>query len=390
MYAFRKPFTAATYEDVAGWEYGVDFKIAAILAQAIGYAFSKFIGIRLIAEMRPSHRSGAILGLVFASWLALLGFAVLPAPYKVGAMLLNGLPLGLIWGLVFSYVEGRRTSELLGALLCASFILSTGVVRSVGMWLMASWQVPDLWMPAATGAAFLPLLAVSVWGLSRVPPPGLLDELERTRRGPMSREARRAFLRQHAPALIALVAAYVLFTAMRDFRDSFSAEIWAATGYAKDSLVFTASEAPVALLTLAALGLIMLVRDNRRALLVIHAVVGVGALLIGLSTAAFSMGLLSPMAWMVLSGTGLYLGYAPFNAMLFDRLIAATRQVGTAGFLIYVADAAGYLATVALLLVRNFAAPQIAWLDFYMNSAYVTSICGVLLTLVAALHFRAR
>ena len=41
-------------------------------------------------------------------------------PWNVAALFLNGLPLGLIWGLVFGFMEGRRTSEVLGAILCAS------------------------------------------------------------------------------------------------------------------------------------------------------------------------------------------------------------------------------------------------------------------------------
>ncbi len=57
---------------------------------------------------------------------------MIPAPWNVAALFLNGLPLGLIWGLVFGFMEGRRTSEVLGAILCASFILSSGVVKSVG------------------------------------------------------------------------------------------------------------------------------------------------------------------------------------------------------------------------------------------------------------------
>jgi hypothetical protein len=36
--------------------------------------------------------------------------------------------------------------------------------------------------------------------------------------------------------------------------------------------------------------------------------------------------------------------------------VAATGRAGTAGFLIYVADANGYAGSVALLLIKNFAA----------------------------------
>src|SRR5882757_4140406 len=128
MYAFRKPFSVALFTDVPGWHFALDYKIALVLAQVLGYAVSKLIGVKLIAEITPNKRAVAILVLIFLAWLALILFALVPAPWNVCAMFLNGLPLGLIWGLVFGFMEGRRTSEVLGALLCASFIVSSGAV----------------------------------------------------------------------------------------------------------------------------------------------------------------------------------------------------------------------------------------------------------------------
>jgi hypothetical protein len=78
MYAFRKLFTAATYEHVSGWPFALGYKIALILAQVAGYALSKFIGVKVISEIHPSRRPPAIIGLIGLSWLALLGFAVIP------------------------------------------------------------------------------------------------------------------------------------------------------------------------------------------------------------------------------------------------------------------------------------------------------------------------
>src|SRR6202012_559943 len=166
MYAFRKPFAAASFDHVAGWHYALDFKIALVLSQLIGYALSKFIGIRVIAGMNRNYTAAAILGLIGAAWLALIAFAVVPAIFKVPAMFVNGLCLGVIWGLVVSYMEGRRPTEILGAVLCASFIVSSGAVKSVGILLIQLLHVPVFWMPAATGLLFVPLLLASVWGLS--------------------------------------------------------------------------------------------------------------------------------------------------------------------------------------------------------------------------------
>jgi hypothetical protein len=387
MYAFRKPFSAATFAVVPGWTFALDYKIALVIAQVAGYALSKLIGIKIISELDPAKRASAIIVLILLAGLSLVLFAVVPPPWNVAAMFLNGLPLGMIWGLVFGFMEGRRTSEVLGAVVCASFIVSSGAVKTVGKLVMADWHVSPFWMPAVVGALFLPLLFVSVWMLSALPPPDALDEAARVRRAPMGGAARSRFLAEYGVGIGLLVVAYVLATALRDFRDNFAAELWTGLGYSNGAAIFTASELPVAVLALGALGLIMIVRDNARALMVIHAVVVAGLVLLGGSTLAFHAGWIGPIAWMILSGAGLYMAYTPFNAMLFDRMIAVSGRIGTAGFLIYVADASGYFGSCALLIWRNFGLTRLDWLQVFTASAYGTSILGMVLVSASALFF---
>ncbi|HEX3365510.1 DUF5690 family protein [Phenylobacterium sp.] len=387
MYAFRKPFSAATFETVPGWHFTLDYKIALVLAQVAGYALSKLIGIKVISELSPAKRGVAILLLIGVSWLALVGFAVIPAPWNVAMLFFNGLPLGMIWGLVFGYMEGRRVSEALGAIMCASFILSSGIVKSVGSWLMTSAHVSEFWMPAAAGAAFFPLLLVSVWLLGQLPPPNAADEAQRVKRAPMSAAERAAFLAVYWPGIVLLTASYILLTAFRDFRDNFAAEVWTALGYGHESGVFTQSELPVAAISLVALAAVMGIRDNLKALMVVHAIVVAGFLLLGACTWAFEAHLISPLAFMIAAGAGLYMAYTPFNAMLFDRLVAFSGRIATAGFLIYVADASGYLGSAALLVWRNFGAVKLDWLRFFILSAYATSVVGAVFAAAAAMYF---
>ncbi len=390
MYAFRKPFTAATFEGVPGWHFALDYKIALVLAQVAGYALSKFIGVKVISEIQPRHRAWAILGLIGVAWLALVAFAVIPAPWNVLALFVNGLPLGMIWGLVYGFMEGRRVSEILASMMCASFIVSSGVVKSVGVWLMQTWHVDRFWMPAATGSLFMPLLLLSVWVLSQLPPPSARDEAERVRRAPMTGAERIDFLKTYGPGLFAIVFAYILLTAFRDFRDNFAAEIWTALGYGGEAGIFSASELPVAIIALVGMAAVIVVRDNRRALTIIHAMVAAGFALLGLSTLAFQAHLISPLIWMILAGSGLYIAYNPINAVLFDRLVAVSGRVANAGFLIYVADASGYMGSVALLLWRNFGQASLNWLQFFTMGAYVTSLIGVAATALAAIYFYRR
>jgi hypothetical protein len=390
MYAFRKPFSVAIFGAVPGWHFMLDYKIALVLAQVAGYALSKLIGVKLISEFDPAKRAGAIFKLIVLSWVALLAFAWVPAPWNVVALFFNGLPLGMIWGLVFGFMEGRRTSEVLGAILCASFILSSGAVKSVGKLLLDVGHVSPFWMPAAAGAIFFPLLAVSVWALSVLPPPNAADETARVRRAPMDAAARSSFLSRYGTGIALLVICYIMITAIRDFRDNFAAELWTALGLGREAAVYTASELPVAVIALTVLAVIIVVRDNMRALLVIHGVVVAGLAMLGLSTLAFQSGLLSPLTWMILSGAGLYMAYVPFNAMLFDRLIAASGTVGTAGFLIYVADASGYLGSCALLVWRNFGLVQFNWLQVFTAAAYATSVLGTGFVVLSGIFFYSR
>jgi hypothetical protein len=187
-----------------------------------------------------------------------------------------------------------------------------------------------------------------------------------------------------------LVAGYILLTAIRDFRDNFAAELWRGLGYHDVAAVFSASELPVAVISLIALGSIMVIRSNLRALMVMHGVIVGGAVLLGVSTILFQLGVLAPLPWMILTGAGLYLAYTPFNAMLFDRMIAAIGKAGNAGFLIYVADASGYCGSVAVLLWRSLAESRMNWLTFYTDFAYVTAIVVGVLTALSALTFATR
>jgi len=386
MYAFRKPFAAGHYAHAMGWDFLIDYKTSLLIAQVLGYTIAKFVGIKVIAEIGRGGRAAMVIGLITLAWLALIAFALIPAPWTVGCLFANGLSLGMIWGLIFSYMEGRRISDMLGAILCASFIVSSGVVKSVAGWLMLH-GVSEEWMPAATGVLFFPLLFASMWVLEHLPAPDAADEAARTARVPMNGAERAAFLRDHGMELVLLVLGYVLLTAMRDFRDNFAAELWAGLGYAKDPGVFSASELPIGVVVLGVLGALVVIRSNRTALLAMHGVIVFGAVLLAVGTLGFQLKILSPLAWMILTGAGLYFGYTPFNAMLFDRMIAALGRAGNAGFLIYIADSSGYAGSVALLLYRSLAAPKMAWISFFTTACYVTAAVVTVLTLISALVF---
>jgi hypothetical protein len=386
MYGFRKPFTAASYANLQLW--GIDYKIVLVISQVAGYALSKFIGIRVISSMDGSGRARTLLGLIAIAHFALLGFALTPFPYRAGWLFVNGIPLGMIWGIVFGYLEGRKITEVLAAAISVNFIISSGLVKSLGKSLLDSGTSSEWWMPFVTGLIFIPFLLVSVWMLEQLPPPTPADRESRSARDKMSRVDRRKLWTKYEPGFLLLIGGYMLLTMMRDIRDNFAVEIWAELGFAGQPAILTTAEIPVAILTLAGLGALMLVKDNFKAFWVNHFISIGGALILIAATALYQYHLISPVAWMISSGLGLFMPYIIFNGMLFERLLAAFREKANVGFLIYLADAFGYLSSVLILLWRNFGFARMSWLIFYQSLCYLGSAIFTVLLLASWVYFR--
>jgi len=293
----------------------------------------------------------------------------------------------MIWGVVFSYLEGRKTTELLGAGLCVSFIFSSGFVKSVGKWLILDFGVSEFWMPSFTGLIFVLPLLLFVFLLDQIPNPNPEDLAERTERKPMSGSERWKMFKSFSLGLILLIVAYMVLTAFRDFRDNFAAEIWNSLGYGSSAEIFTLTEIPISFVVLVGIGLMILIRNNFKALMVNHFIIILGFFLIGASTFLFEASVISPIVWITLVGLGLYAGYVPFNSILFERMIAAFKSAANVGFLIYLADSFGYLGSVGVLFYKNFSFPDISWLAFFKSGSIMVSLVGMILTSSSMIYF---
>jgi hypothetical protein len=385
IFAFRKTYTVGTFEGLAF--FGLTYKSWMVISQVAGYGVAKFAGIKLISELKSTFRVKGILIMITLAGLSWLFFAITPPPYNIVFLFTNGLPLGMGWGLVFSYLEGRRFTEVLGAGVSVSFIFSSGFAKSVGGFVMKFWGVSEYWMPFISACIFLLPLLFFLWMLSQVPPPDARDEELRTRRQPMNREARKKFLFMFAPGLVLLILTYTLLTAFRDFRDNYSADVWKTLGYGNSPEIFTKTETPVTLAILIIMGGIMFIRSNRNAFMINQAIILCGMLLVGIATFLFDQGSIGAVPWMIMLGMGLYLGYVPFNSILFDRMIATFKYVSTVGFLIYLADAFGYLGSIGVLLYKELGQPNLSWLEFFIHAGYIMSVTGSLLILGSMSYF---
>ena len=385
VYAFRKTFTAATFEDL--FYLGISYKVWLITFQVVGYGLAKFVGIKVISELEANARAVGILLMVGIAALSWFFFAIVPPPFNLLFLFTNGFPLGMVWGMVFQYMEGRRMTEVLGAALSVSFIFSGGLCRTVGASLMRDWDVSEYWMPFVAACIFALPLLLFLWLVDKLPPPNAIDEALRTKRQPMDLRDRKKFLNTFLPGIILFILVYMLLTAFRDFRENFSADVWKTLGYGNSPAIFTQTETIVSLSILVIMGSIMFIKNNKRALMVNHLIIMGGMVLIGISTLLYEWKSIGAPMWMVLIGTGLYMGYVPFNSIFFDRLIAAFRYVGTVGFIMYVADAFGYVGSVAVLFFKEFVAPDMSYIDLFISGGYMLSIIGTLLILASMWYF---
>lgn len=385
VYAFRKPFTVGSFSN-APLFFGMEYKDALVISQVLGYMLSKFYGIKFIAELKNLGRGKLILLLVGISWFSLLLFAITPAPYNLIFLFTNGFPLGIIWGIVFTFVEGRRATDFIGASLAVSFIFSSGFVKSVAKFLQVHFHINDWYLPFLTGLVFIFPLLLFVYLLEKIPPPSEKDKESRVVRLPMAKAQRKIFFSEFGYGLTVLIILYVFLTVFRDIRDNFAADIWTELGFGNQPSVFTSTEIPISILVLILVAAMILIRNNRKAFIITHFIIIAGFLIAGISSWMFINHHLSPFMWMTLVGLGLYMGYIPFNCILFERLIATFKKSGNVGFLMYTADSFGYLGSVIVIISKTIYSHKLPWATVYSNGVMYLSVVGVACT-IAALHY---
>jgi hypothetical protein len=384
MYALRKGITATTFEGMAFW--GVNYKILLITAQIFGYALSKLIGIRVVSEAKPGQRGWYIVVLVLIAGLSLWLFAIVPAPYNIVFLFLNGLPLGMIYGLVLGYLEGRKQTDVLVAALTASFIFASGFVKTVGLTVLG-WGVSEFYMPLYTALLFVPFMAIFLFMLIKLPRPSAEDIALRTERLPMNKERRRHFVQLFLPGVLLFIFGYVLLTVLRDFRDNFGPEVLKELGVANAG-VFTKIETPIAILILIIIASLAQIKDNFQAFTWVNVITFGGVVMAIICTWLFQLGLINPIAWMLIVGAGMYMAYVPANGIYFDRLMATFKYPGTVGFVVTMADYYGYMGSVVLLLYKNFGQANIKYSTFLIYAVYIVlGLYGLSMT-AAYFYFR--
>lgn len=372
VYALRKPFTAAEFEGLQ--VFGMDYKIVVSIIQLLGYVSAKLLGIKYISELRPEGRLKFIIGSAALSEISLIAFGLLPMPYNIMALYFNGLSLGCMWGVIFSFLEGRRTTDILASIMGVSMALSSGVAKSLGLYTLNVLHVSEFWMPALIGAIAFPLLCFTGWMMTRFPQPTAADIASRSVRVTLNGHQRWTLFRRFMPLLIMLFAANLLLTVQRDIKEDFIVCIIDVSTVS--SWAFAQIDSIATLVLLATFALLSTTYDHLKVLCILLVLSTCGMGTLAFLGANFEQVGLPTTIWLFLQSLCLDMAYLSFQTIFFERFIACFKIKGNVGFFIITIDFVGYLGTLALLLFKEFYASHIDWASFYNSmSLYIGIVC---------------
>lgn len=385
VYALRKPYTAASFEGLTFM--GSDYKVAVTTIQILGYVIAKFFGIKIISELKKENRFRFFVGSAILAELALVGFGLLEAPYNVAAMFVNGLSLGCMWGVIFSFIEGRKVTDILASLLGVSMVFSSGVAKSFGLFAMNEMQIDQFWMPAVIGGFVLPLLVFMGYMLKRLPQPTAEDIALRNERVVLDGKGRVALFRKYAPILTLLFIGNFMLLVLRDIKEDFLVNILDMSN--QSSWLFARIDTIVTLIILGIFALFAFFRSNIRALLWLMTLVIAGCLTMTYVSFHYETLDLKPVTWLFIQSLSLYIAYLTFQTIFFDRFIACFRIKGNVGFFIALIDFIGYLGTVTLLSTKEFLNIELEWFALFNHIAgFVGATCSILFIVASILIHR--
>lgn len=385
VYALRKPYTAASFEGLTFM--GSDYKVAVTTIQILGYVIAKFFGIKIISELKKENRFRFFVGSAILAELALVGFGLLEAPYNVAAMFVNGLSLGCMWGVIFSFIEGRKVTDILASLLGVSMVFSSGVAKSFGLFAMNEMQIDQFWMPAVIGGFALPLLVFMGYMLKRLPQPTAEDIALRNERVVLDGKGRVALFRKYAPILTLLFIGNFMLLVLRDIKEDFLVNILDMSN--QSSWLFARIDTIVTLIILGIFALFAFFRSNIRALLWLMTLVIAGCLTMTYVSFHYETLNLKPVTWLFIQSLSLYIAYLTFQTIFFDRFIACFRIKGNVGFFIALIDFIGYLGTVTLLSTKEFLNIELEWFALFNHiTGIVGATCSILFIVASILIHR--
>lgn len=389
-YCIRSPLFVNEFanETVFG---GLDLKIAYVMAQNIGYALGKIPSVLYAANL-PQRR--LFLALNCLCFMAML-FICFPAfihsnVFRCFCVMASSFCLSPIYAMMVRYMEGRLMSDAIISFFSLSWILPSSVVKTVGQMLLNAGMKPYE-MTVLLAVIGYVLFAIFTYLLHHSPPPSVADKRAKGLRRSTKGDDKWAFMRKYSPGLTCIVAAYMVLTAIRQFRDYFAPEIYSdlLDETNVDPAIYTTTELPVGVVAMLCMATFYFLKDNFKAFRGMLMVMILGSLVVFL----ISFGYLSKIyadgvLYMAVLGSGVFLAYIPPGSMLFDRLMSVSGDNMTSTFIIYIMDGSAYICTLSMLMYKNFGADEdMSYSTFLLWMGTIGGLMVVVLISMAITYF---
>lgn len=326
------------------------------IAFVVGFGAAKLPAMRLqTSAFFFQYRLTILLWMLFLSMI-LTGLAgLLPSHFlQIAALFGSSFVSSFLYGGIVTYLEGRRSTEILLASISASLVFAGTLSRASAAELLR-WGVPARFMPLMLGTGAFLLASFLLVLTARAPPPSRADVAARSARTPMSPRKQWQFVRNNLFGVIATIGIWACMAGLRSFRDFYTQQIFsAALSGTPTSKVYILADVPGAVLSFVFLVMMSWVNNSQRALFLMLLTNVVGLLLMAACTYFFRSGHLEGMDWILLYSAAFYAAYSVLNAPLNERIFAVTRAEGTCSFLIYASDFFGYVVTIGLLMYQSF------------------------------------
>jgi hypothetical protein len=244
-------------------------------------------------------------------------------------------------------------------------------------------------MPFFAGLVFLIPTLIFTTMLAFSPPQSDADIAKRSARKPMTANDRWAFFNKFAPGIIGITLIYLFVTLLRSIRADFAVELWTGLGYHQTPQLFTQSELLVSFGIIIIIGLAVLIRNNYNAFRFSLFISFIGFCILLLTVAGLNLGL-NTFYFMVLVGLGVYIPYVAVHAIVFERLIAVTREKANVGFLMYIVDSVGYTGYIILMFFRYLAPATESVLSIFLKLCIGLGVASVLIIIFCFAYFKTK
>jgi Co/Zn/Cd efflux system component len=152
---------------------------------------------------------------------------------------------------------------------------------------------------------------------------------------------------------------------MRDFRDNFTAEML-HEDHNLSGQIIAQYETIISVILIAVIPLISLIRNHFAAIQLTFIISLIGSIINLIGLYLFQCSFISGSTFILITGFGLYGGYILINISIMNRIVAYRKNPGNCGFLMYSADASGYLTSIAILCLALFGTKDaIKWFNVY-------------------------